>query len=242
MPELSADALRCAPLISAQFLAAKKAATSSRPSWQVPEPWNGRLKSAPLLFLGQNPGANHLEEYPDPTWLSDTTRVLKFFDNRFGTGRDDAPILEGTKVRLRDQHGYANSTPFLSEVLTIASRIYARKARPGVDYGITEAVRCKATNAVGIERAMETCAPRHLKTTLELSGAKVVVCLGGAAKRAFTLATDASESLAGKPFSWEARLVVFIEHPGAWKKSEARHLSEATCRELRAYLDSTRVE
>lgn len=63
--ELSTDELKCATVARSQLLAASKNKEMDRKlRWQVPEPWNGHLATAPILFIGQNPSADHDEDYP----------------------------------------------------------------------------------------------------------------------------------------------------------------------------------
>src|SRR5207245_8440907 len=59
--------------------------------FRVPEPWNGSLARAPLLFVASNPSLDDplgppraREVYPTPTWTEADT--ADFFENRFGGG------------------------------------------------------------------------------------------------------------------------------------------------------------
>lgn len=47
----------------------------------VPEPWNGSITSAPLLFISSNPSIDPHEVFPAPPW-SDAD-ISEFFDERF---------------------------------------------------------------------------------------------------------------------------------------------------------------
>ena len=237
MRELTPDQLRCAPVISAQLHAASTLSASHKElPWLPPEPWNGHLSTARLLFIGQNPSANHREDYPSGAtkWRKD--RLLNYFETRFDGG-GKAPIFDGTRVRLLDGgHGKAN--PFLTAALKFARRLYGhgRTVRPGLDYALTEAVRCKAADAIGVHQAVESCARNFLRKTLMLSGATVVVCLGSMAHRAFTLATGVHKRSKALPFTWKTKTVVFLAHPNARPNQGRRELTEATCLRLRRRL------
>jgi hypothetical protein len=52
---------------------------------QLPEPWNGQLERAPILFLSSNPSISEREWYPLANWADDQTEG--YFSNRFGGGR-----------------------------------------------------------------------------------------------------------------------------------------------------------
>lgn len=252
----TAEALSCAPLISAQLKAARRTIQTGSLPWLIPEPWNGDLKNAEILFIGQNPAASHAEHYPDETWVNDDD-VYRFFSERFGEEADLAPISFGTKVRLKD-NGYAVANPFLGRVFEIATKILGRLPTPGVHYAITEAVRCKVTKATGIDGALVNCATRYLCTTLALSRAKIVVCLGTRAHLAFELAVlgddlkiarsaeearqQAELSIKARPkakaFDWGDKKIAVITHPGAFGRA-GMHPVPAWVAELGKFVDSS---
>ena len=45
--------------------------------FQLPEPWNGQIETAPILFLSSNPSIDPNEDYP--TWSSSDDLVEDFF-------------------------------------------------------------------------------------------------------------------------------------------------------------------
>ncbi len=51
----------------------------------LPEPWNGDLARAPLLFVSSNPSIDEDEAYPTASWPEED--VIDFFLHRFGGGR-----------------------------------------------------------------------------------------------------------------------------------------------------------
>jgi uracil-DNA glycosylase len=213
--------LPCAPLVISQLLAADRAAADAERNagrWLVPEPWNGRLATAPILFIGQNPSADFGEDYPRGSCLqlpdADET-MLHTFQHRF-----DSMIADGSRPKRVDDRA-ARSNPFLRTLTRLAARLLdsdIKIVRPGEDYALTEAVRCKSANAIGLEQALPVCATRYLPSTLALSGARVIVCLGGVAQRAFCMATGfplpkgrLSEQR-GIAHVWNGRHVLFLTH------------------------------
>jgi hypothetical protein len=241
VPQLSSEALQCAPVVLSQFLdrkapAAEAGAVSENVNrWLIPEPWNGHIESAKLLFIGQNPSVNFQEDYlslADLAGDASQERVFAFFENRFSTH-----IKDGTKVKRKDElGGFGPSNRFLSFVQKMARRLYGRSdaegVRPGIDYALTEAVRCKSREAIGVHLATGVCAANHLVHTLELSPAKVVVCVGAAARKAVVIASSLplsqpwdhkdsdSEISRSYPFDGyherDGRLFLFTRHSSAW--------------------------
>lgn len=239
---LSPEALKCAPLICAQLLATSKPADGpqSGTRWLIPEPWNGHLATAPILFVGQNPSADAEELYPTARDLQDSgagMELPQFFTERFGLG-SDARIVGGTRVRRRDGKP-SSANPFLGHVLKLASRILGRQAVPGEDYAITEAVRCKAARATGVEQALENCA-RFLPTTMELSSARVVIFLGSLARQAFERDVPVPERKRGKPFFLGERKAVFLAHPNARGDAVHKTISDEVAHELRLHILNAR--
>ncbi len=218
--DLPEATLRCVPIVSSQLLAAAQARPDIRPlPWLLPEPWNGHLHTAPILFIGQNPSADHDECYPTlQALLADDgpDAVHRFFEQRFD-GSEPA-IKDGTRVRRADDTWPPSGNKFLGKVRRIAELLTPEGVtlRPGIHYALAEAVRCKSRDAEGVERAALTCAPLHLAPTLALSGARVIVCLGGLARQAFLRATEQPRHAELPVIEWNGRLVAFVDHPGAF--------------------------
>lgn len=195
----SAD-LCCAPVVLSQLMhddcppaSSDRAGADIAGRWLIPEPWNGHLGNAPLLFIGQNPSASFREHYPSLDQAASISAMQEYFDTRF----DGLAIREGTRVRLKDQGNgsdYASPNRFLSHLVQIAARLYGRPAKPGIDYALTEGVRCKSKDAIGVELAVGTCARRYMRETLALSPAHVIVCLGAIARQSLLTAFECRDS------------------------------------------------
>lgn len=233
----------CAPLVSSQMfelhLARARKAEIPESAWHLPEPWNGKLETAPLLFVGQNPSLSSTEPYPGsgfgPKWNG--RAVADFFENRFGN--EDWQIEEGCRVPVwEDGILRKRSSRFLSHIKRLAEVLYAPSKgaiAPGKDYAITEAARCKAADALGVRRAADVCSQRYLDKVLKLCGAKVIVCLGAVAREqvALTLNLSSAKSAAAEEDT-DGRLVVFLPHSGARGKQHA--LSRAVVAKARQHL------
>lgn len=138
----------CRSVVAAQDL--------PRSQHQLPEPWNGRIESAPILFLSSNPSFNSAERFPTERWSDD--KIETFFTTRF-------------------DRTYPN-VHYWTVVRAIARDILGREPLPGRDYAITEVVRCKSLKEEGAWAAFETCSSLYLDRTLEVAEAKVVIALG----------------------------------------------------------------
>ena len=145
--------------------------------FQTPEPWSGRIKTAPILFLSSNPSISSEEVFP--TWNWADADIADFFQNRFGSGRQPW-IIEGTRS-LRKGEGYGPWTRFWSGVKGRARELLEREPIPGIDYALTELVQCKSQKEAGVPEALDHCFSRYLDRILEASGARVMVGLGALA-------------------------------------------------------------
>lgn len=151
--DASASGHRCAAVIAAQ---------GGREPLQVPEPWNGAIETAPLLFVCWNPSWNPHERFPTTEWAD--TQIIEFFRTRFAHSDERSRTWQ--------------------EIGAIASRLLARTAAPGIDFAVTDAVRCKSRAGAGAPEAVAECVPRYLGRTLGISAARVIVALGRDARAA----------------------------------------------------------
>lgn len=144
----------CRRVIAAQQL--------PRSTYHLPEPWSGRIESAPILFVSSNPSFNPRERFPTESWSDD--EIETFFTTRF-------------------QHSDQTSH-FWRVVRRIAEDILGRAPRSGYDYALTEVVRCKSWKESGVVQALEECEGRYLARTLEVAAATLIVALGKKARSA----------------------------------------------------------
>jgi hypothetical protein len=191
----------CSPVVAAQGLPPSK--------HQLPEPWNGKIESAPILFVGSNPSFNRKERFPTSEW-SDAD-IERFFVTRF---MDSYPPVQYWRV-----------------VRAIASDLLGHPGRPGIDFALTEIVRCKSLNETGLtEATMAECLSRYFMPTLEIAAAQVVVPLGKKAREGVAAIAD-TESAIGLhgpvKLSGRDRWLLMLGHPSAGqrKKPTAKEIS-----------------
>lgn len=172
---------------------------------QVPEPWNGDLAHAPILFVSSNPSISEVEDYPTDRWNDDA--VVEFFESRYGRW-----MADGTKGLRKDgTRGKAN--PFLSSIKKTADRLLERPPVPGIDYAVTEVVHCKSKAEIGVPEALGECTRRYLGPILDAAGARVVVVLGDRANSALgarAIGVHGPVDAGGR-----SRLLLVLPHPNA---------------------------
>jgi hypothetical protein len=205
--------------------------------FHLPEPFSGRIESAPILFLSSNPSYWHKERYPVEDWSDEL--IVDFFRNRFGNGLEN--WTEGGSRTLLEDGGYGPSVAFWSAVRNRAAELLERPVRPGIDFALTEVVHCKSERETGVEAALNECMTRYLQRILAASGSSVIVVLGRYAKRAICWALgldpDAVYQLYGPVVIGQRdRLVAFLSHPNAFGSKTFRSWPDGQRRHVQRFL------
>src|ERR1022692_3494042 len=106
MENLFNEIINCPNFLSGQFTGNpcnKILGCQSSKTRQFPEPWNGNIRSAKLLFISSNPSINDDEVFPDNTWEEQSS--LDFFVNRFS--KQSKWVKDELKPLMKDGN-YAN--------------------------------------------------------------------------------------------------------------------------------------
>lgn len=184
--------------------------------FQVPEPWNGDIRTAKLLYLSSNPSISGVEEYP--RWNSQDSKISDFFHHRFGGGHK-LWVKDG-KYALSNDGSYLPATAYWSEIVNRSSELFGRAASPGIDYTLTEIVHCKSRNMIGVESAINECAARYLLRVLEVSGANVIASIGkkvGDLLRTALGARGSDPIIGPRKIAGKQRLMLFLAAPASNK-------------------------
>lgn len=149
-------------------------------TFQLPEPWSGRIDVAPILFLSSNPSIDELEMYPDSSW--EPNQVIDFFQNRFSSPsrwvtRLCALRKDGTRTRW--VKFWAAARARVSEILEKPKA----EIRPGIDFALTEVVHCKSRKEVGVKDARSFCSNLYLERVLSIAAANTIIVFGEHAKQ-----------------------------------------------------------
>ena len=165
----------------------------SRNAFHIPEPWNGDIEHAPILFVSINPGFTPDELYPnldDPNWtlpaltgvVFDNGKVEDFFENRFNNYYVRWSTSQGKShfsVRLANGK-YKNVYGYWNYVQSIADFILNHPTTPGQDYALTELVHCKSrsTNVIP-KKCFDECMKKHFQDVLNAaSNLRYLVVIG----------------------------------------------------------------
>lgn len=220
----------CAAIVGSQHNTASE--------FQLPEPWSGHLGTAPVLFLGSNPGIAETEEYPLGRWPDES--VVDFFTYRFGGG-SRVWVKDGLRTLLRDGTYKRNWVRYWAGVRKRASELLGRdRVVPGVDYVMSEVVHCKSRSEQGVGEAADECVKLYLRRLVAESAARVVVSLGRfpehAVRREFCV-PDAVSLYGPVEVGGHSRYFVFLPHPNAFApKTIAKCLSPDDIVRLRRFL------
>lgn len=202
--------------------------------WQVPEPWNGNIESASILFILSNPSYSDKEVYPDypenvPSDKKSFSReswkkcdIEDFFENRFNSSTKAVQYVERLKVLNNDgsrgrvvrtwkilckyalalkygktlkcssirsndvnKYGFAevlgNDNTY--KIIDYNSSTFTVKA--GVDFALTEIVKCKSEREKGVSSARKECSTRFLDRVLSLYKGDTLCVVGFHAQKIF---------------------------------------------------------
>lgn len=198
-PDLAAGRLdrrhACAEIVRVQDAA----------DYKVPEPWSGHIETAPILFVGANPSIGDGDGDPTPSWSEAST--VSYFQQRFDRIDGWIPREDFNKVA------------YWRSVRARARELLGRDPLPGVDFAMTEVVRCKSKCEVGVEAALRACATRWLSRVVGQSAARVVVLLGRHSRRgcAEVWRLDVSRRVHfDVRIGGRSRSVAALPHPSAW--------------------------
>lgn len=141
--------------------------------FHLPEPWNGDIQNAPILFISSNPSINAEEIYP--LWSWSDVQVIDNFSNRFDenwvkveNNRYYPKLVDGT---------YAKANTYWGKVRNHAKKILQRKVIAGKDFAITEVVHCKSVGEIGVKDAVFECS-MYISSILDIARAKIMVVVG----------------------------------------------------------------
>lgn len=159
--------------------------------WQHPEPWNGNLDTAEILFIGSNPNIN-FNELDFPTDDVNDKYIINFHINRHDTSRYGKSV--------RKLASYILDRP-VDEVEKLICT--------------TEAVHCKSPSEIGISNkktrktlpSCTMCTDKWMTKILDKFNGKYIVILGKTAK-------DIMESFFEKnPVCYNNKVVIYDYHP-----------------------------
>lgn len=134
-----------------------KIVSSQSGEFQLPEPWNGHLDTAEILFISSNPSIDPNENYPTASWNDDD--IISFFENRF----ENTPKNQWST--------------YWRTILKWAGWVI-----PNIEFdkiAITEIVHCKSQKEFGVTPlCQKTCFNKWLREILKIFKGKYIVVVG----------------------------------------------------------------
>ena len=216
----------------------------SKETFHMPEPWNGSLSTAEILFVSSNPSFDINETTPElarkenkevlPKIISDpeeddpeTKRALEeaenFFEKRITIEKHDSPtrkkILKNPTWRMIIKlAGYLLKETRSVEPLGNIDDDQKRSIASQI--ALTEVVHCKSTGEDGVEEAVKECYGKHTRAVIELflksspEKRKKVVVMGKPAQHAFAQGILSESLKADDPEISTDKLEVELENLG----------------------------
>lgn len=216
----------------------------TKAKFHTPEPWNGNLDTAEVLFVSSNPSIDFSENFPTfsgPEWTDED--IVEFFINRLdvddeGNSKFDNQYWKSVLKCAGYILGKTDSVRKLdiSTKKEVASRI-----------ALTEIVHCKSEGEIGVDKAAETCFRTHTQSVIQYflqssTRPKTIVFVGGKARNLIYNLARADAPLIEhdqiadycatefKRWNKNAR-ILFIPHPNArqwksWKTGKPCHVSD----------------
>lgn len=164
--------------------------------FQHPEPWNGNIEKAKILFVGSNPSYNESEEYPTDSW--DNEAIYEYHNNRFLTGyyqTNRNKVLFWRKMRKSASWllGIPLNNPNLEKNICL-----------------TEIVHCKSPREIGFPEACNKCVEKWMDKVLTEFNGKYIVVFSKAAQERFKMFEIQNQaSIVGKR-------IIYVPHPSRW--------------------------
>ena len=236
--QLLCEVVRCSSVSAARANGEHPCATIVRSQdpfpgeFQPPTPWVGEASQAPILFVGSNPSFGGNEYYPAIDWTDED--LVDFFD--FAFSGEHAQIKDGIYARQADG-SYGSFVRTWAGIRGRAKELLQRNPNPGMDYAMTEIVRCRSRDEIGVESARDHCADLYLERTIELSSARVIVALGSQVrgwlrKRWHLQPRPVSEI----ELNGMTRMIAFLPHPTSFGSKTFESVMPDELARLRAVL------
>lgn len=225
--------------------------------FHVPEPWNGNLDTAKILFVSSNPSIDLNEKkfpkFESEEWTEDKKNdVVDFFSNRLESYKNRywTGILKyaGYILKKTDSLRALDKKKDEDKIREIASCI-----------ALTEIVHCKSKGETGVKKAAKTCFDTHTKSVIkhfletrsesekkQSETKKTVVFVGGKArdliyavanKKAFSIKDEPISSFCKSEFGKRGKDAhfLFVPHPNArqWKSQKSGELYKKLPNDIR---------
>ena len=214
--------------------------------YHVPEPWQGHIETAPILFVSLNPGYGENQVFPTPEWTDADT--IDFFRRRFDEEAGWTRHAAGNRIYLRVKDSNGNKRfegrPVRhwgnAGINGYATKLLGREPVFGRDITMTMAVHCKSSDGYAAKPAMRQCTRKWLNQIMEHSAASIIVLLGNDARDACARMWGFDKNRRvhfGVSVPGGERAIVLLPHPAMQGKQEfGNYVSREELQRLRELL------
>ena len=214
--------------------------------YHVPEPWQGHIETAPILFVSLNPGYGENQVFPTPEWTDADT--IDFFRRRFDEEAGWTRHAAGNRIYLRVKDSNGNKRfegkPVrhwgITGINGYATKLLGREPVFGRDIAMTMAVHCKSLGGDVAKPATRKCTLKWLNQIMEHSTASIIVLLGNDARDACARMWGFDKNRRvhfGVNVPGGERAIVLLPHPAMRGKQEfGNYVSREELQRLRELL------
>lgn len=164
-----------------------------------PDPWNGNIEGAAILFVGSNPSIDFDEDYPTDEWCDND--IYTFHNNRFSVSNN---YYQKNK----------NKVKYWQCVRKIASWLLEKSLNDdSLDASIcaTEIVHCKSKNEIGVRESCYECTKKWMTKVLSNYKGTYIVVLGKQAELSF------KRIVSGNAEYFKNKKIIYAPHPSRWR-------------------------
>lgn len=200
-----------------------------------PESWCGDISQAKILFVLNNPTINKDEKFPE--WKESFKKKQEFFENRFIRGLEK----EGTIIRIEIKGKEPKSIRSWGYYRNIATKLLNKRNKAEIrdmiknhEFALIDTIHCKSLNQKGLtDRCIEECIDMHFKDLIQISAAKLIICMGKYPKDAFRRIYKITKSGLYE-ISGKKRYVIFMIHFNDVEKDEPgkKHDFKTNCEDF----------
>ncbi len=142
-------------------------------NFQLPEPWNGHIDTAEILFISSNPSIDPNENYPTSSWNDND--IVSFFENRF-----EISINELRKKPHSFWRFLNKVTSWILNTEEKAEKYNNKNCNFLNDSACsTEVVHCKSKRGYGVTPyCLKTCFNKWLREILKIFKGNYVIVVG----------------------------------------------------------------
>ena len=163
--------------------------------FQNPEPWNGDINKADILFLSSNPSYDPNENYPTDSWNDEKIYNYhkdRFFDKYYQKNKNKVQFWQKTRKSASWLLNISLDDTTLEEHICM-----------------TEIVHCKSKKENGVCEASNMCAEKWLGKILNEFKGQYIVVFGKNAKDYFERYIANNKNVIEKK-------VIYAPHPTRW--------------------------